>query len=276
MDERGLFWIPSNMCRPRHSAPQSTRSSSFWIMQCHMTLHTTEYAISIVIITLPLHTNDKLQSLDISIFAPFKSCLRTIVTDYTLMYPHTHITEHMLPEFAFKAWIKAYTPTNVLSGFSATGIWSISDDIFTDEAFLGAKVSERTALSVDEAIRDAPHEDEGGYSTTCSSINSDDPALEATPGRQHSEAMPLQLATPFPAPTPTTSTAPSYSKAGLDFIPEAIRSFSQGTWTTTWKEREEGSYCIVTENEEAISDLRDKAGRNMKSEEQGNNKKRAK
>ena len=97
----------------------------------------------IVIVTLPPHTTDKLQPLDASVYASFKSCMRTIFNSYTLMHPHKHITEHMLPEFAPKAWVKACTPSNVLSGFSATGIWPINPDIFPDAAFLTSEVTEK-------------------------------------------------------------------------------------------------------------------------------------
>ncbi|KAG0720096.1 hypothetical protein GWK47_049168 [Chionoecetes opilio] len=48
----------------------------------------------------------KLQPLDVSVFGPFKSVLRSIQDDFKLSNTHVPITEHMLPEMACKAWDK--------------------------------------------------------------------------------------------------------------------------------------------------------------------------
>ena len=83
--------------------------------ECHMNIHCIQYAIQhgIVIVTLPPHTTAKLQPLDVSVFGPFKSHMRSLQNDFHLMNPNTHITEHMLPDFACKAWIEACIPTNI-------------------------------------------------------------------------------------------------------------------------------------------------------------------
>ncbi|KAG0716200.1 hypothetical protein GWK47_010275 [Chionoecetes opilio] len=44
----------------------------------------------------------KLQPLDVSVFGPFKSVLRSIQDDFKLSNTHVPITEHMLPEMACK------------------------------------------------------------------------------------------------------------------------------------------------------------------------------
>lgn len=61
------------------------------------------------------------------------------------MHPNEHLTVHQLPEFAADAWTRGATPSNILSGFRSTGIWPIDRNIFPDEAFLGAQVTERPA-----------------------------------------------------------------------------------------------------------------------------------
>ena len=113
--------------------------------ECHMNIHAVEYAIQhgIVIVTLPPHTTDKLQPLDVSVFGPFKTYMRGLLNDYALMHPNNHITEHLLPEFACNAWNQACTSSNILSGFRATGIWPINHNIFPDEAFVGAQVTDQ-------------------------------------------------------------------------------------------------------------------------------------
>lgn len=86
------------------------------------------------------------------VFGPFKSYLRALIYYYTLMHSHTHITEHILPQFASDAWIKTCTPMNVLSGFRVTGIWSINRNIFSDDDFIGSTVIEK--LEPTQALAD--------------------------------------------------------------------------------------------------------------------------
>ena len=56
---------------------------------------------------------------------------------------------------ACNAWIEACTPTNVLNGFRATGIWPINRNIFPDEAFAGAEVSEQEHASEQQLEEEA-------------------------------------------------------------------------------------------------------------------------
>ncbi|KAG0722825.1 Jerky -like [Chionoecetes opilio] len=116
--------------------------------ECHMSIHAAEYAIQhgIVIVTLPPHTTAKLQPLDVSVFGPFKSVLRSIQDDFKLSNTHVPITEHMLPEMACKAWDKVCNVTNITNGFRATGIFPVNRNIFPDDAFAGQKSQSRPLL----------------------------------------------------------------------------------------------------------------------------------
>ena len=161
--------------------------------ECHMNIHSIQYAIQhgIVIVTLPPHTTAKLQPLDVSVFGPFKSYLRSLQNDFHLMNPNTHITEHMLPDFACKAWIRACTPTNILAGFSATGIWPINRNIFPDESFAGSEVSERPPpQNVGQEDHDLSHD------------------LQASPPLPGPSTMPGPSTTPGPSTMPGPSTTP--------------------------------------------------------------------
>ena len=100
-------------------------------------------ANGIVILTLPPHTTDKMQPLDVSVYGPFKASLRTVQTSFHHMHPHQSITAQLLPEMASKAWIKAANTSNILSGFQASGIWPIDPDIFPESAFVGSIVSDQ-------------------------------------------------------------------------------------------------------------------------------------
>ena len=151
--------------------------------ECHMNIHAVEFAIQhgIVIVTLPPHTTDKLQPLDVSVFGPFKTYMRGQLNDYALMHPNKHITEHMLPEFASNAWNSACTPNNVLSGFRATGILPINCHIFADEAFVGAQVTERPAPSEDDIGGEVPTLDQELELTPVVCLSADDDDDELPP-----------------------------------------------------------------------------------------------
>ncbi|XP_064111430.1 uncharacterized protein LOC135218917 [Macrobrachium nipponense] len=189
--------------------------------ECHMNIKVIEYAMNngIVIVTLPPHTTDKLQPLDVAVFGPFKLHMRGLLNDYSLMHPQTHITEHILPDFASKAWIRACTPSNVMSGFSATGIWPVNRNIFPDEVYMRAAVSDQP-----EPPQDNDREDH----TATTSPTSHQPSNALRSLSFH---------------------------AGLS--PEDIRPYPKAAARPRGKGRKRVHACILTD-EEAIEKLREK------------------
>ena len=185
--------------------------------ECHMNIHAIEFAIQngIVIVTLPPHTTAKLQPLDVSIFGPFKSHLRALQRDFHLTNPNKPLTEHQLPELACKAWVKACTPANVMSGFAATGIWPIDSNIFPDDAFLGAEVTEQPppetvaeeqelSLELDGSLPPSP------TPSPLPSSNSNEAAEIPTPEALDSSS-PCPSGSPMPGPSGEPTPGPSGS-----------------------------------------------------------------
>ncbi|KAK4314175.1 hypothetical protein Pmani_014508 [Petrolisthes manimaculis] len=287
--------------------------------ECHMNINVVEFAIrhGIVIVTLPPHTTDKLQPLDVSVFGPFKTFLRALLNDHALMHPNEHITVHQLPEFACDAWTKAANPANILSGYRATGIWPVNRLIFPDEAFVGAQVTERPAPPEDFVVEVGPPSSDGANSSDgedqppasqvidlpdLSPTLEDDPddptgtawpdpgtaapgPNTATPGPNTATPGP-NTATPGPStatPGPSTATpGPSTATPGSStttpgsstqstppsITPEAVRPFPKAANQRPYgKGKKRLRACILTENEEAIVDLRVKAAKKQKLEE---------
>ncbi|KAK4308718.1 hypothetical protein Pmani_019599 [Petrolisthes manimaculis] len=301
--------------------------------ECHMNINVVEFAIrhGIVIVTLPPHTTDKLQPLDVSVFGPFKTFLRALLNDHALMHPNEHITVHQLPEFACDAWTKAANPVNILSGYRATGIWPVNRLIFPDEAFVGAQVTERPAPPEDFVVEVGPPSSDGANSSDgedqppasqvidlpdLSPTLEDDPddptgtawpdpgtaapgPSTATPGPSTATPGPStatpgpSTATPGPStatpgsstatPGPSTATpGPSTTTPGSStttpgsstrstppsITPEAVRPFPKAANQRPYgKGKKRLRACILTENEEAIVDLRVKAAKKQKLEE---------
>ncbi|KAJ8930382.1 hypothetical protein NQ314_016809 [Rhamnusium bicolor] len=72
-----------------------------------------------------------------------------------LNHPAETITIYDLPELCYKSWDLAATPSNIKSGFLSTGICPYNRNIFKEEDFLGAFVTDR-AYKEPEPNPDAP------------------------------------------------------------------------------------------------------------------------
>jgi hypothetical protein len=94
------------------------------------------------LLTLPPHCSHRLQPLDISIFAPFKSYYNSAVDSWMLRNPAVPITIYEIAEFVGVAHDKAMTPCNIKSGFRKAGIYPVDKDLFTDVDFLSSFVTD--------------------------------------------------------------------------------------------------------------------------------------
>ena len=256
--------------------------------ECHMNIRAVEYAIQhgIVIVTLPPHTTAKLQPLDVSVFGPFKSVLRSIQDDFKLSNPHIPITEHMLPEMACRAWDKVCNVTNITNGFRATGIYPINRNIFPDDAFAGAEVTEQAApddagrqlqipvadlatpstsgVSTPDYLPDHPQPGTSGIARMSPASNASVPSTPAsvpsTPAATPSASAPsTPAATPQPPQTPE-AVQPCITPADVQPYPKAPpRPPGRGT--------KKIRACILTEDEEALGQLREKQSKKVAREE---------
>lgn len=91
------------------------------------------------IITLPPHTSHKTQPLDRTVYGPLKAFFNDEAKSFMMRNPCK--TNHHLPDGS--AWLKAATPSNIISGFKVTGIWPFNSNVFGDEEFLPSSVTDR-------------------------------------------------------------------------------------------------------------------------------------
>lgn len=115
--------------------------------ECHKSIEAVEFCLEngIVILTLPPHTTDKMQPLDVSVYASFKTHLRQIQHIFKASNPGVHLAIQMLPQMASQAWLKSTSPSIIVNGFAKTGLWPINPDIFPEDAFMGSEVSDQPA-----------------------------------------------------------------------------------------------------------------------------------
>ena len=93
----------------------------------HVTLEVVQKAKSegLDIITLPSHTNHRLQPLDVSIFKPFKVAFRACRDRWSIENKSRGARKEELAEWVGIALKKVLTPIKIMKGFEATGIWPL-------------------------------------------------------------------------------------------------------------------------------------------------------
>ena len=104
-------------------------------------LYAKEHGINVV--TLPPHTSNKTQPLDVSVYGPHKSFFNAAVNSWMLEHPGKTVTINNMAKLMGEAWLKAATPVNIMSGFRMAGIWPVDRHVFTAEQFMSSAVTDR-------------------------------------------------------------------------------------------------------------------------------------
>lgn len=107
----------------------------------------------VILITFHPHTSHKMQPLDRSVFGPFKTFYNTALNEWMINPGNAGkpATIYNVSEFVGKAYPKAFTPSNIISGFRVAGIFPVNENIFTDDEYLAASVTDRPLPDVNEA-----------------------------------------------------------------------------------------------------------------------------
>lgn len=93
----------------------------------------------VIILTLPPHTSNRLQPLDVSVFGPFKTYLAKEMDNWLTNHPGSRITEYDMAPIIKNTLIKAFTPINIIKGFEKTGIYPYDPDVFQESDFEAAE-----------------------------------------------------------------------------------------------------------------------------------------
>ena len=108
----------------------------------HVSLSTILYCREngIHLVTFPPHCSHKLQPLDVSVYGPMKGFYRKALHDWQLSHPGTRVTLYDMGGIFGRAYDLAFTRSNIISGFRATGIFPLNSDVFNETDFLPASV----------------------------------------------------------------------------------------------------------------------------------------
>ena len=117
-------------------------------------LYAKEHGINIV--TLPPHTSNKTQPLDLAVYGPHKAYFNAAVNSWMLAHPGKTVTIHNMAQLMGDAWLKAATPSNIMSGFKTSGIWPIDRHVFSADHFLPSSVTDRPDPVINTPTTSAP------------------------------------------------------------------------------------------------------------------------
>lgn len=101
----------------------------------HVSIGVIEMAESngLTLLTLPPHCSNRMQPLDVSVYGPFKSFYNTACTDWLTQNSAKVITIYDIGMLSCRAYFRAMIPSNITSGFRATGICPLDSDIFSQD-----------------------------------------------------------------------------------------------------------------------------------------------
>ena len=147
--------------------PKHRQSPTLLIMDGH-TSHTNNIEVlqkakenNVEILVLPSHCTHKLQPLDIAVFKSLNTFYDKEVDYWLKAHPGRAVAEANIAEIFTAAWGKSANIRNATSGFQKSGIHPYRNDLFTEDDFVGAEMtdkpepdmtSETPALSGDSLI----------------------------------------------------------------------------------------------------------------------------
>lgn len=110
----------------------------------------------VYLVTLPPHCSDKMQPLDVAVYRSLKGSYNSEADKWLSNHPGKTITIYDVAEIFGIAFYRSMTPSNITSGFKATGIYPFNRDVFSEELYLCSLVTDRKEEEVAEADKNKP------------------------------------------------------------------------------------------------------------------------
>ncbi|XP_022834564.1 uncharacterized protein LOC111362220 [Spodoptera litura] len=180
----------------------------------------------IACLSFPPLTTHRLQPLDVGVFGPLKSKLKTSFNDWHVSNPGKTLNIYNIPKLTKIPYLESFNARNITRAFEKTGIWPFNKLIFNDEDFAPVQVYHSNLVTNDnentagEEQRGIPDNELVTVSYELAEVSGDVPAR--TPTTLSRDVSPSLLSQPllfmdFDKPTPSTSK--------LLKTPEMIRPF---------------------------------------------------
>jgi hypothetical protein len=136
--------------------------------ESHLSIEVLDYAKDngVVMLSFPPHCGHQLQPLDRTVFGPFKKYSNKALKDLMFNKPAHRPDIYDIAALVAQAFSRAMTVDNIISGFRVTGIYPHNPDIFPDDAFLPARVTDRPDPPLAVQLPDQP-----GVSTSTAGVS---------------------------------------------------------------------------------------------------------
>lgn len=170
---------------------------------------------NVVLLTLPPHTSHKIQPLDVSVYGPLKSYYNNACQTWLTNHPGQRITIYDIAEILGSVYHLAFSPRNCTSGFRATGIYPFNDNIFNDDDFMAASVTDVPLVVEADKECMSPTEPQAScsYSNQTSSIR--EVMQPVTPVKQFVSP---EIVKPFPKSTMTQKKLTKRKKRSTEIL----------------------------------------------------------
>lgn len=96
----------------------------------------------IVLLSFSPHTTHRLQPLDVAVYGPFKQFCSVAFNDWMTSNPGKTISVRNIAELTNRAYLRAFTASNIISGFKKPGIWPFNRLAFSDADFNSSFVTD--------------------------------------------------------------------------------------------------------------------------------------
>ncbi|XP_050304697.1 uncharacterized protein LOC126742166 [Anthonomus grandis grandis] len=136
--------------------------------------------MGITLFCLPSNTSHELQPMDKSVFKSFETFWDQEVLQFLMINPGKAITKMRFGEIFTPVWFKAMIPSNIISGFKATGIYPFRPEAIPEEAYALSLITHREENDVvnnSQGVSDV-------VESSCRSIESADKNKASTSGYQ--------------------------------------------------------------------------------------------
>jgi hypothetical protein len=119
----------------------------------HKTIHVYEFCKrnSIVLVSIPPHTSQRMQPLDVTFFGPLKFAFNRECDCFIKSHPYQNITPCELAGIFNRAYIRAATIEKAVAGFSSTGIYPFDPCKYSKDDFvLAAGLNQQPTRATDD------------------------------------------------------------------------------------------------------------------------------
>ncbi|XP_065653122.1 uncharacterized protein LOC136080428 [Hydra vulgaris] len=114
--------------------------------ESHISVKGLELAIQhgITMISFPPHCSHKLQPLDRTVFGPLKRFYNSACDNWMVSHPRP-MTIYDIVSIVREPYTKAFSPSNIQTGFRVAGIEPFNSEIFKDDEYLPSSITDRAA-----------------------------------------------------------------------------------------------------------------------------------